>query len=138
MPRHKYGAQKKQFRIFTFFSIQFSFFSIYLTWIRNKHNNLSFSPITIKNFHKKLNFLRFLVVLHNSPWFLKIPKSCFLGQQTKIADDFGFYAIPPTRRCVLRCSRDSSTKNVKKNCFEVLLTTKQGVLQNSPLSPTHV
>ena len=60
---------------------------------------------------------RILVVLHNSPRFLKTQKTRFLDQQAKIVDDFRFDANSSTRECILRCSRDSIRKNVKKNYF---------------------
>ena len=59
---------------------------------------------------------RILVVLHNSPRFLKTPKTSFLDQQAKIVDDFKFHANSSTRECILRCSRDSIRKN-EKNYF---------------------
>ena len=75
-------------------------------------------------------------MLHNSPRFLKTPKTSFLTQQAKILDDFRFHANSSTRECILRCSRDSIRKNVKKIIFVVVLAPKQSVLQNSPPSPT--
>ena len=78
---------------------------------------------------------RILVVLHNSPRFLKTPKTSFLDQQAKILDNFRFHANSSTRECILRCSRDSIRKNEKKNIFVVVLTPKRSVLQNSPPSP---
>ena len=79
---------------------------------------------------------RILVVLHNSPRFLKTPKTSFLDQQAEIVDDFRFHANSSTRECILRCSRDFIRENVKKIIIEVVLTLKQSVLQNSPPSPT--
>ena len=78
---------------------------------------------------------RILVVLHNSPRFLKTPKISFLDQQAKIVADFRFHANSSTRECILKCSRNSIRKNVKKIIFVVVLTPKQSVLQNSPPSP---
>ena len=79
---------------------------------------------------------RILVVLHTFSRFLKTPKTSFLDQQAKDVDDFRFHANSSTRECILRCSRDSIRKNVKKIIFVVVLTPKQSVLQNSPPSPT--